>query len=104
MMIEETWREVVRFWIYFDGRASRMFYILAEGCEEKNERFLQGLGPKQLNKTFDYLIPKNMEKHIKIGSRVFVPFGRIKKQEGFVIEIKPCTVDGNRTNKERQQR
>ena len=29
-----------------------MFYILAEGCEEKNERFLQGLGPKQLNKTF----------------------------------------------------
>ena len=43
---------------------------------------------KQLNKTFDYLIPKNMEKHIKIGSRVFVPFGRIKKQEGFVIEIK----------------
>lgn len=43
---------------------------------------------KQLNKTFDYLIPRNMEQHIKIGSRVFVPFGRIKKQEGFVIELK----------------
>lgn len=43
---------------------------------------------KQLNKTFDYIIPKFMENKIKIGSRVFVPFGRIKKQEGFVIEIK----------------
>ncbi len=43
---------------------------------------------KQLNKTFDYIVPKNMEKQIKIGSRVFVPFGRIKKQEGFVIDIK----------------
>lgn len=44
---------------------------------------------KQLNKTFDYIIPKEMEKKITIGSRVFVPFGRIKKQEGFVINIKP---------------
>lgn len=43
---------------------------------------------KQLNKTFDYIIPKAMEKQITIGSRVFVPFGRIKKQEGFVIHIK----------------
>lgn len=43
---------------------------------------------KQLNRTFDYIIPKAMEKHIKIGSRIFVPFGRIKKQEGFVIDIK----------------
>lgn len=43
---------------------------------------------KQLNRTFDYIIPKAMEKHIKIGSRIFVPFGRIRKQEGFVIDIK----------------
>lgn len=43
---------------------------------------------KQLNKTFDYVVPKNMENKIKIGTRVFVPFGKIKKQEGFVIEIK----------------
>lgn len=43
---------------------------------------------KQLNKTFDYIIPISLEKQIKIGSRVFVPFGRIKKQEGFVIDIK----------------
>lgn len=43
---------------------------------------------KQLNKTFDYIIPKTIEKQVKIGSRVFVPFGRIKKQEGFVIDIK----------------
>ncbi len=43
---------------------------------------------KQLNKTFDYIIPEFMENKVKVGSRVFVPFGRIKKQEGFVIEIK----------------
>lgn len=43
---------------------------------------------KQLNRTFDYIIPKSMEKQLRIGSRVFVPFGRIKKQEGFVIDIK----------------
>lgn len=43
---------------------------------------------KQLNKTYDYIIPKSIEKQIKVGSRVFVPFGRIKKQEGFVIDIK----------------
>lgn len=43
---------------------------------------------KQLNKTFDYIIPKELEKQVLIGSRVFVPFGRIKKQEGFVIDIK----------------
>lgn len=43
---------------------------------------------KQLNKTYDYIIPKTIEKQIQIGSRVFVPFGRIKKQEGFVIDIK----------------
>lgn len=43
---------------------------------------------KQLNKTFDYIIPKELEKQVLIGSRVFVPFGRIIKQEGFVIDIK----------------
>lgn len=43
---------------------------------------------KQLNRTFDYIIPKQIEKQLKIGSRVFVPFGRIKSQEGFVIDIK----------------
>ncbi len=51
---------------------------------------------KQLNKTFDYIIPKTMEKQIKIGTRVFVPFGRIKKQEGFVIDIKENSEFANR--------
>ena len=43
---------------------------------------------KQLNKTFDYIIPDQMKNKVTIGSRVFVPFGRIKLQEGFVIQIK----------------
>ena len=51
---------------------------------------------KQLNKTFDYIIPNIMEKQIKIGSRVFVPFGKIKKQEGFVIDIKESSEFANK--------
>ena len=43
---------------------------------------------KELNKTYDYIIPDSILKDIKIGSRVFVPFGRTKQEEGFVINIK----------------
>ena len=44
---------------------------------------------KNLNKTFDYNIPYEMETKVKIGSRVLVKFGNIKKlEEGFVVNIK----------------
>ena len=43
---------------------------------------------KELNRTYDYIIPDSILKQIKIGSRVFVPFGRKKLEEGFVIGIK----------------
>lgn len=43
---------------------------------------------KELNKTYDYIIPDTILKDVKIGSRVFVPFGRTKQEEGFVIDIK----------------
>lgn len=44
---------------------------------------------KDLNKTFDYEIPKELEEKVKVGSRVLVPFGRMKKlEEGFVIGFK----------------
>ena len=44
---------------------------------------------KDLNKTFDYEVPKNLENSIKVGSRVLVPFGKMKKlEEGFVIGFK----------------
>lgn len=43
---------------------------------------------KELNKTYDYIIPDLILKDVKIGSRVFVPFGKSKLKEGFVIEIK----------------
>ena len=36
---------------------------------------------RALNRIFDYIVPKEMEKDIKIGSRVFVPFGNTKKLE-----------------------
>ena len=44
---------------------------------------------KNLNKTFDYNIPFEMEDKITIGSRVLVKFGNIKQlEEGFVVNIK----------------
>lgn len=43
---------------------------------------------KQLNQKYDYIIPNDMLKNIQIGARVFVPFGRKKQEEGFVIGIK----------------
>ena len=43
---------------------------------------------KELNKTYDYIIPGSILKDVRIGSRVFVPFGRTKQEEGFVINIK----------------
>ena len=44
---------------------------------------------RNLNKTFDYNIPFEMEDKITIGSRVLVKFGNIKKlEEGFVVNIK----------------
>ncbi len=41
---------------------------------------------KNIDKTFTYSVPKNMEKDIKIGKRVLVPFGN-KKLEGFILNV-----------------
>ena len=44
---------------------------------------------KKLNKTFDYNIPKKLEDVVLIGSKVLVPFGRLKKlEEAHVVKIK----------------
>ena len=44
---------------------------------------------KNLDRTFDYNIPSEMEDKIHIGSRVLVKFGNIKElKEGFVVNIK----------------
>ena len=44
---------------------------------------------RNLDRTFDYSIPKGMEDKIHIGSRVLVKFGNIKElKEGFVVNIK----------------
>lgn len=51
---------------------------------------------KELNKTYDYIIPDSILKDIKIGSRVFVPFGRAKQEEGFVINIKGTSKFANK--------
>ncbi len=51
---------------------------------------------KELNRSFDYIIPKNLISEIKIGSRVFAPFGRQKIEEGFVINIKATSEFANK--------
>ena len=51
---------------------------------------------KELNKTYDYIIPESILKNIKIGSRVFVPFGKTKEEEGFVIGIKETSKFANK--------
>ena len=43
---------------------------------------------KELNKTFDYIIPDNLLKEAVIGSRVFVPFGNKKVEEAYIIGFK----------------
>lgn len=44
---------------------------------------------KNLDRTFDYHIPTQLEEKVKVGSRVFVPFGNMKSLEnGFVVGIK----------------
>ena len=44
---------------------------------------------RNLDRTFDYSIPYDMEDKIHIGSRVLVKFGNIKElKEGFVVNIK----------------
>ena len=61
---------------------------------------------RNLNKIFDYHIPTDLESKVKVGSRVFVPFSRMKKlEDGFVVEVKDIAsmqdeqvLDENRIN------
>ena len=51
---------------------------------------------KELNRTFDYIIPEALAQDVKIGARVFVPFGKTKIEEGFVIGIKETSKFANK--------
>jgi len=44
------------------------------------------LKAKQIDKTFTYLIPNNLNNEVEVGKRVIVPFGR-QKLEGFVLNV-----------------
>lgn len=44
---------------------------------------------RALNRIFDYIVPKDLENQVKIGTRVLVPFGKGSKiEDGFVIDLK----------------
>jgi primosomal protein N' (replication factor Y) len=52
---------------------------------------------RALNRIFDYIIPESMENEVKVGSRIFVPFGNGKKiEDGFVIGIKETSEFANK--------
>lgn len=43
---------------------------------------------KELNRVFDYVVPKEYENVVSIGARVFVPFGKGKNlSEGYVVDL-----------------
>ena len=53
---------------------------------------------KNLNKTFDYKIPVEIENEISIGSRILLPFGGKKQlEEGYVVGIKESSEPSSRT-------
>ena len=45
---------------------------------------------KQVNKSFDYIIPTYLEGILKVGCRVKVPFGKLKRT-GYILKIKEST-------------
>ena len=49
-------------------------------------KILVDVKAKNVNKTYDYLIPKSLDNLLEIGARVVVPFGN-RKVMGFVLEI-----------------
>lgn len=52
---------------------------------------------KDLNRIFDYLVPDDMIENIKVGARVFVPFGpKNLPTEGFVIGLKETSKFANK--------
>ena len=52
---------------------------------------------KELNKVFDYIIPKELEKNLKLGDRVLVPFGANNKLiDGIVTNIKNTSQFANK--------
>lgn len=50
---------------------------------------LMNTNARELNKVFDYIVPREFEDKITIGARVFVPFGKGNNlSEGYVLELK----------------
>ena len=59
---------------------------------------------KDLNRVFDYIVPIDMIEDIKIGARVFVPFGnKDTATEGFVITLKQTSQFANKKIKGRRR-
>lgn len=52
---------------------------------------------RALNRIFDYIVPKEMEKDIFVGARIYAPFGKGSKlEDGFVIGLKETSEFANK--------
>ena len=76
--------------MYFDDRIFFPF-IQQERSDNVIAEVLVELGARNIDRTFDYLVPSNLYEDIKIGIRVLVPFGR-QEVEGFVLALKNETL------------
>ncbi len=54
---------------------------------ERKTYFVEVILPVPLHKPFTYRVPLEWNDHIKVGSRVIVPFGKSKFQTGIVVNI-----------------
>lgn len=70
----------------------KIFYAKILNSKNGDKMFAEVIinsNARALNKIFDYIVPNGMEKKIKIGARVFVPFGNGKKlEDGFIVNLK----------------
>ncbi|MCL2382944.1 MAG: hypothetical protein FWC79_01980 [Oscillospiraceae bacterium] len=51
---------------------------------------------KELNRVFDYIVPDSLKEEVRIGSRVFVPFGNKKVEEAYIIGFKESSTFANK--------
>jgi primosomal protein N' (replication factor Y) len=71
--------------------------IQTEGSSQVAEVIVE-VPARQINRTFDYLIPAALSEHVQEGSRVIVSFGP-RKIQGYVLRLKHAQTDSDDSRK-----
>jgi len=76
-----------------------MSYLVFEGDKMKIANILIHSDAVALDRLFSYIMPENLEEHLNIGHRVYVPFGKSNKLViGYVISLEESN-DENKNSK-----